>query len=101
MSDENTEQPKTAGSMLDGLPPRWKAGLIVFMWVGLPTGLVLWDKAQEAGWVDDPITAQLEEIQATQQAIQGEIIKLGTMTCVLNAQTDADKKACFQGVRQP
>lgn len=98
MSDD---QPQTVGSMVDSLPPKWKTGLIIFMWVGLPTALVVWDKLQEAGVIPDAATAQLEEIQATQQAIRGELIKLGTMTCVLNAKTDQDKQACFREVRNP
>lgn len=111
MSDQQPIQ-NTVGTMVDGAPWWLKAGLTMYLTVGLPTCLMVWDKLQEAGIIPDPtrdaIIAMKGEIQEVKGLTTQSNAAINNLTesdrkseerrkkyCVLRAKTDDEKKACF------
>lgn len=103
---------QTVGSMVDGAPWWVKAGLTIYMTVGLPVSLVVWDKLEEAGIIPNPMVTELEELRGEMQELKGAVIQQGAslkdvaghlakeqesrqMRCVMRAQTEQEKRACF------
>lgn len=111
MSDQQPAQ-GTVGNMVDGAPWWLKAGLTMYLTVGLPTCLMVWDKLQEAGYIPDPtrdavvaLTKEIEQLKGL--AIQGNAAlnnlnendkkaeERRKLWCVMKAKDEAEKKACF------
>lgn len=112
----STEQ-KTVGNMVDGAPWWLKAGLVVYTTVGLPTALIVYDKLQEAGVVPNPIEARMESVEGKLEEVTGLAVQSNAainnvvedlkkaeerrkMYCVLRAQNEAEKRACFPGSKE-
>lgn len=102
----------TVGSMVDGAPWWVKAGLTIYMTVGLPVSLVIWDKLQEAGVIPNPMVTELEDLRGEMQELKGAVIQQGgsmkditaqlakyeerrQLKCALNAKTPEQTRACF------
>ena len=122
MSDQQSGT-STVGNMVDGAPWWVKVGLTIYLTVGLPTALVVWDKLQGAGVIPNPVQTTLEalreefhtdqeDLNKKLQELSGVVIQqAGTMKvlneqiakeieakqrrCVMRAQTEQDKRDCF------
>jgi hypothetical protein len=79
------------------------------MTFGIPTLLLGFYFAQNAGWIPNPVAEELQEIKGVilqSSATNQEIIKAlkeqnqqRQMRCVIKARTDDEKKACFPSKR--
>lgn len=95
------------------LPPNapWWASAVrsTAMTFGIPTLLLGFYFAQNAGWIPNPVAEELQEIKGVilqSSATNQEIIKAlkeqnqqRQMRCVIKARTDDEKKACFPSKR--
>lgn len=105
--------------MVDGAPWWLKAGLTMYLTVGLPTCLMVWDKLQEAGYIPDPtrdavvgFTKELQNLTKETENLKGLMIQGNAalnnlnendkkaeerrkLWCVMKAKDEAEKKACF------
>jgi len=117
MSDPQPQQ--TLGGMLDRLPVWAQVGLVLYNLAGLPTCILAYNAMQDAGIIPNVVQEQLEKINAGMQQDAGHAIRHDTtmqemvravqeqarhleesakreqMRCVMRAQTDVEKKACF------
>lgn len=111
MSDQQSNQ-NSVGQMVDGAPWWFKAGLTMYLTVGLPTCLMVWDKLQEAGYIPDPTRDAIIEMKKELEEFKGLLVQGNAalnnikesnqkaeerrqMWCVMKAKSDDEKKACF------
>lgn len=111
MSEQQPTQ-NTVGTMVDGAPWWLKAGMTIYLTVGLPTCLMVWDKLQEAGIIPDPTRDAIFDMKGEIQELKGLTTQsnaaINNLTesdkkseerrkkyCVLRAKTDDERKACF------
>lgn len=101
------------GTTEEPLPPNapWWAAAVrsTAMTFGIPTLLLGFYFAQNAGWIPNPVAEELQEIKGVilqSAATNQEIIKAlkeqnqqRQMRCVIKAKTDDEKKACFPSKR--
>ena len=97
---------------LENMPWWVQAFLFVAMTFGVPTVILLFHYAQEAGYVNNPVAVRLEQIDGSLEEMKGLSLRheqttremVGVMEadaqrrqkrCVLRATTARDKEACF------
>ena len=109
---EDTQAPSGFSRSLDKMP--WWAQFIVFvgMTFGVPVVMVGWYLARDAGYIANPIVAELGALSGYVEELKGISLRHEETTrqmvetleaeaekrkkrCVMRARTDADKEACF------
>ena len=86
--------------------PWWAKTLYqVGMTFGIPVILIGWYLAQDAGWVPNPVHADLEALKGIvlrHESTTAEMVKVmqeearkRQLRCALRAKTEAETKACF------
>ena len=118
MADQEQAEPRLGpiGSTIGQMPWWAQLGLVVASSFGVPTLIVGFYLAQEAGWVDNPVANRLEELKGvsivheltmkevglevrkqTEQFAKSEEAR--QMRCVLRAQDEQQKRACFPSIQ--
>lgn len=112
-----SEQQPSVGSAMDNMPGWLKAVTMVGNTLGIPVLILGFYLAQDAGLLGNPVADDLQELkglavqhdasmreltrQVEEQGRQFEDEAKGRqMRCVMRAQTEADKKACFPTVKE-
>ena len=111
MSDE----PGTLAQTVHEMPWWVKAFMVVGNTFGFPIIMLGYYLGQDAGWIRNPVEERLAKIEADMQQDAGhairhdatmqemvthldESMKRDQMRCILRANTDEEKKACFPSV---
>ena len=106
------EQPGSIGKALDEMPWWVKAVALIGNTFGIPTVLIGFYLAQDAGMIKNPVADELQEIKGItlqHDASMRELVKAveeqgrqmadeaknRQMRCVLRAKTEDEKRACF------
>lgn len=111
MSDEQKESiPSNA--------PWWDQTIMrVGSTFGVPTLLLGYYLAQDAGMIKNPVAEEMKELRNQMQELKGVVVQQGLsmktmsdqmakdsenrqMRCVLRAKTEDEKKACFPSVKE-
>lgn len=104
--------PSPLTQALEKMPWWVQALLFIGMTFGVPTMVLTFHYAQDAGYVNNPVAAHLEQIDGTLEELKGLSLRHEEMTrdivqtmtadaqrrqkrCVLRAKTDQEKEACF------
>lgn len=83
---------------------------------GIPTLLLGYYLAQDAGVIKNPVVQDLKDIRGEMQELKGAVLQQGLsmktineqmakdaerrqMWCVMKAKTDEEKKSCFPGAK--
>lgn len=100
------------GGVINKMPIWFQAGWLVAMTFGVPVLMVGFYLARDAGWIANPITAQLEQVNQAilrhdhtliklTEVVETQTERINTMEedrilrCIMRAQNDDAKKACF------
>lgn len=106
-----SEQP-TVTTAMDAMPEWLKAVMLFGNTFGVTALILAFYLAQDAGILDNPIAKELQELkglsikhETTMQELTRQVEEQGRqleeeakgrqMRCVMRAQTDQEKKACF------
>lgn len=106
-----SDQPTVSGAM-DSMPGWLKALMLVGNTLGIPVLILGFYLLQDAGMVGNPVAKELQELKglavqhdATMRELSRHVEEQGRqmedeakgrqMRCVMRAQTEAEKKACF------
>lgn len=98
----------------DPLPPNapWWAAAVrsTAMTFGIPTLLLGFYFAQNAGWIPNPVADELQELKGVvlqHSASMKELVeevkehaRERQMRCVLRAKDEAEKRACFPAIKE-
>lgn len=112
-----SELQPSVGSAMDNMPGWLKAVTMVGNTLGIPVLILGFYLMQDAGLVGNPVAKDLEELKglavqhdAAMRELTRHVEEQGRqledeakgrqMRCVMRAQTEADKKACFPTTKE-